>query len=93
MLQRALRASEENNIILKKMRSANRWATFFRFTYWLIIIGISVGSYYYIQPYVNTLTSFLGQLGPNNGAVNVVSTGILNPSEINTILQTLKAKK
>lgn len=31
------------------------WASIFRFLYWVIIIGIAVGAYYYIQPYIASL--------------------------------------
>lgn len=52
LLERTLKISEENNKILKGMRRAGRFAFFFRMFYWMIIIGIGLGSYYFIEPYL-----------------------------------------
>ena len=51
-LRRVAVLAEENNVILKKIIRNNRIATTFWLLYWLIIIGVSVGAYYYIQPYI-----------------------------------------
>ena len=53
LLEKTFEMSKENNHILKGIRSSNRWAAFFRIFYWVIIIGISVGAFYYVQPYIN----------------------------------------
>jgi len=52
LLERTLRISEENNKILKNMRRAGRLGTAFRIFYWLVIIGLGFGAYYFIEPYV-----------------------------------------
>jgi len=49
--------TEENNKILKSIRRHGRLATFMRLVYWIVIIGIGIGSYYYIQPFVDPLIS------------------------------------
>lgn len=43
---------EENNKILRKIQRSNRVGTAFRIFYWLIIIGVSVGAFYYLEPYI-----------------------------------------
>lgn len=53
LLERTLRISEENNKILKGMRRSNRLATIFKVFYWLVIIGLGFGAYYFIEPYVD----------------------------------------
>ena len=55
MLEKILKLTEENNILLVQMRRAARWATFFQALYWLIIIGLSIGAFYFVQPYINSL--------------------------------------
>ena len=59
--------------MLKKLRSAQKRASFFRAFYWLAIIGISLGAYYYIQPYVNTLIKIY--TGGVSGFKNVQDLG------------------
>ena len=48
---------KENNRLLKNLRNTNRWTVFFRVVYWTVIIGVAVGAFYYIQPYVNNILS------------------------------------
>jgi len=55
LLQKTHDLAEDNNRILRGIRRSNRWSTFFRAIYWIIIIGVSIGAFYYIQPYVDTL--------------------------------------
>ena len=47
--------TEENNRMLRHIRRSAFWAGITRTVYWLILIGISVGTYYYVQPYVEQL--------------------------------------
>ncbi len=51
LLERILEVSEENNKMLRRMRSGMRWSGFFRFVYWMLILASAVASYYYLQPY------------------------------------------
>lgn len=55
LLARVAVLSEENNQILRGIRRSNRWGSFFKLLYWLIILGISYGAYVYVQPYVDQL--------------------------------------
>ncbi len=47
-----LKVTEENNIMLRKMKRSMRIATIMRVVYWVIVIGVAVGAYYFIQPYI-----------------------------------------
>jgi len=53
ILRDILKKTEENNVLLKKIHRANVWNRVIRIFYWLIIIGITLGSYYFIQPYIH----------------------------------------
>jgi hypothetical protein len=82
LLEKTYKLSQENNKILKGIRSSNRLATFMRVFYWILIIGVSVGAFYFLQPYIDTLTKTYKTLQTdlNNvkSAVNVI------PKSINT---------
>jgi hypothetical protein len=52
ILKRVAMLTEENNSLLRKTLRRNRIGTAFRFLYWRVIIGVSVASYYYLQPYI-----------------------------------------
>lgn len=57
LLQRVAQTVEENNEILRGIRSSMRWARVWRVVYWTVIIGSAVGAYWFIQPYIDTLLS------------------------------------
>ncbi|HLP43827.1 MAG TPA: hypothetical protein VK145_00945 [Candidatus Nanoarchaeia archaeon] len=52
---RLMALTEENNRMLKRIRRAAFWNGLIRIVYWLIILGISIGAYYYVQPYLEQL--------------------------------------
>jgi hypothetical protein len=80
LLRRSIALSEENNDILRGIQSSMRLARFMTFLYWLIIIGISVGAYYYAQPYIEKAVSVYKtaqvQLDSLNNTVNSVKKTI-----------------
>lgn len=51
---------EENQHMVRNLYQRARMATVFIFIKWFIIIGITVGSFYYIQPFINTLVGIYG---------------------------------
>ncbi len=55
LLKRAVDLSEDNNQMLNKLVRAMRWGRLVKSIYWIILIGISVGAFYYVQPYINQL--------------------------------------
>lgn len=62
--------TEENNKILISMRRTARFGVIMRCAYWAIIIGLSIGAFYFIQPYINFMTSTLG-IGNQDNAQEV----------------------
>lgn len=60
LLERVYKMTEENNQILHSIRRTARLGVIMRVLYWVVIIGLSVGALYFIQPYVNFMTSALG---------------------------------
>ena len=54
---RLMALTEENNALLKKIRQSARISQAFRVAYWFIIIGLSIGAFYFIQPMIDQLMS------------------------------------
>jgi hypothetical protein len=67
LLENTAALVKENNKILRGIRSSNRWSTIFRVIYWLIIIGLGVGAYYALQPY---LMSAIGIINKGQSILN-----------------------
>lgn len=83
LLQRTYVLAEENNAILRGIRRANRWGVAIKIFYWLVIIGVTLGAFYFIQPYVETTLDLVdkaqesirtinGNIGQVEGALNIL---------------------
>jgi hypothetical protein len=59
-LKEALELSRENNAILKKMWRATQWGRAIKALYWIVIIAVTIGSLYFLQPYLDTLQGVYG---------------------------------
>ncbi len=68
LLERTYKMTEENNIILKSIRRSARVGTVMRILYWIVILGLSYGAYYFIQPY---LQNVMGMYDKVQGASNL----------------------
>jgi hypothetical protein len=60
LLEDTARLSQENNLMLKKVYNHLMMGRIFRIIYWVVIIGASVGAFYLIQPYIDSLKSAMG---------------------------------
>jgi len=58
LLERTNKLVEENNAILHSMRRSAHWSTAFKMIYWIVVLGLSVGAFYAIQPYMNMMLSY-----------------------------------
>lgn len=64
LVKKTLALTEENNRILRGMRSAARWARFFSIVWWIIIIAVSWAAYYYyLEPYIQKAEEIYSQIG------------------------------
>jgi len=63
MLEEMAELAKENNKILRSMQRAIWWGRFFGFLKWTVIIGLTLGSFYYIQPYLAAILKIYGNLG------------------------------
>lgn len=55
LLERTYKLAEENNEILRSIRRSTRVSMVFRVLYWVVIIIVSFGAYYFIQPYIDMM--------------------------------------
>ena len=56
MLKKTLELAENNNKILKKLYSDVVWQRIWSAVYWVFVLGTAVGVYYYLQPFIDSLT-------------------------------------
>ncbi len=59
VLANTLSLTEENNRILKKLHRAHQIAVFMKVFYWVLIIGIAVGAFYFLQPFIDQTESVI----------------------------------
>lgn len=56
LLEKTYKMVEENNTILLSIRRNARIGTTMKIIYWTVIIGLSFGAYYFIQPFLQAIT-------------------------------------
>ena len=83
-LDELLELTRENNEILHGMRRVQRWGSFFRVVYWMIILGSIFGTYYYFQP---TIEKYMEIFKTSFGTLQTLQNGI---SGLPTDAQALK---
>jgi hypothetical protein len=74
LLERTYKMAEENNAMLHSIRRSGRFAIIMRIVYWAVIILLSFGAYYLIQPYVNFLMNTLGSLSSSTNGTSSASS-------------------
>ena len=99
LLRRSIALSEENNDILRGLQRSMRLSRFMSVLYWLIIIGISIGAWYFLQPYWNQAMTVYKQaqvqLQSISGAaskINSIDTGAINNASgaVNDVINSVK---
>ena len=67
LLEDTYALTEENNKMLHSIKRSMFLARIMSILYWLMIIGVSVGAFYFIQPYIDQL---MGVYGKASGVIN-----------------------
>lgn len=70
LLEETLALTKENNNILHKVRSVQKWATFWLYLKIFIIVGVALGVFYYIEPYVNKVTDLYSSISGTTQKIN-----------------------
>jgi len=66
LLEETLELEQENNKILHSMKRSMALARIMNVVYWLIIIGISIGAFYFVQPYFNKVLGLYNSITGQN---------------------------
>ena len=70
LLQRTYVLAEENNAILRGIRRANRWGIAVKVFYWVIILGVTFGAFYFLQPYIESTLDLVDQAQESIRTIN-----------------------
>lgn len=62
ILMETRRLAEDNNAMLRKIQRSQRASLVIKVLYWIVIIGLSVGAFWFIQPYTNALKGSVSDL-------------------------------
>lgn len=61
LLLENLELSRQNSKIIKKIQGHLHQTMIFKTLYWIIIIGMAIGAFYFIRPYVDTIVTTYNQ--------------------------------
>ncbi len=75
-LDRIEKMLSDNNRMLAKMRRSQKNAAYRTLLYWIVIIGLTIASFYAVIPYIKSLGASYG-IGTGSGA-DSTSTSITN---------------
>ena len=70
LLQNTLVLAEENNKMLHKIRGVQKRGTLWQVLKLIIIIGIALGSFYYIEPYLNKIMDLYNSVSGMQQQIN-----------------------
>ncbi|MEK7117383.1 MAG: hypothetical protein AAB861_01260 [Patescibacteria group bacterium] len=69
ILRKTLDVAQKNNRILEQMKRSMFWGRVMRYIYWAIILGVGVGAYYFIEPYIDQILSVYGGFKGNINSI------------------------
>ena len=55
LLENTFVLAQENNKMLRKVRSIQKWGVFWSLLKIILIIGITLGSFYFLRPYIDKI--------------------------------------
>ncbi len=94
MIEESLTLNRESNTILKGIRSAQRRAEIMKIIYWVIILGITFGAYYFVQPYIESLMGYYSSIaGIGGDGTTTDGSSISNLSQIQDLLKQYQAQQ
>ena len=62
LLNKSVSLAADNNRMLHSMKRSMFWAHVMSTLYWVLIIGVSVGAFYFIQPYIDQVVKTYGSV-------------------------------
>jgi len=77
--------TKESQKMIRSMYRTARWSAFFSVIKWALIIAITVGSLYYVQPFVTSFMKTYDSLSGNSTATSGISTFFKGANFLNSI--------
>ncbi len=62
LLKENIELAKENNQLLNKLVSYQRWARWLNISKWIIVVAATLGALYYIQPLIDNLWDTYSEL-------------------------------
>ncbi len=59
LLESTFKLAKENNAMLRKVRNVQKMDSLFALAKFLVIVAIGVGSFYFLQPYIDFIQKFV----------------------------------
>ncbi len=89
LLAENLKLNQENNGLLKKIYNIERWRQITRALYWVVIIGVTFGAFYYIKPFLNNMLNIYsgGVSGMDN--IGQITKNLSETEQIQNLLKTI----
>jgi hypothetical protein len=67
-LKELVTLTRENNLLLHKIRKVQKWTQIVKAVYWVIILMITLGGFYFIQPYLNSTLNYYSVIAGSGGS-------------------------
>ncbi len=67
-LDKILELAEDTNKLVHKMRRVQVFSGLWTIFYWVIVIGIGIGAFYYIQIYIDSIKEAVGIVSEKNAS-------------------------
>jgi len=87
LLEENLTLNRENNKLIKKVYHIQRWAQITRYAYWFIILGIALGAFYFVKPFLGNILNIY--TGGNSSFTSVKDVG-KNIPDVNKLQELVK---
>ena len=62
-IDRILALAEDNNAYIRQVRRSQKTSQMLKAIYWVVIAVVALGGYYFVKPYVSSMTSLFGGSG------------------------------
>ena len=72
---------EENNKMLRHIRGSQRRSQIFRLLYIVVIIALTAGAYYYINPYISQVMDAYSGIQDTLGGIGEIPSNISNANQ------------
>jgi hypothetical protein len=70
LLEKSVALSLENNKMLHAIRRSMFWSRMTSYLYWILIIGVSIGAFYFLQPYLDKVVGLYNSISGTQQKIN-----------------------